>query len=127
MKLSLELNDGNAYAVQAYELGVIQINNSRHTETLVVMPDSLHTDYRVLADPDDLTESHFSELSELGAELIVIGTGSNQRFLHPRLWAHLSRQGIGVEFMDTAAACRTYNILMSEGRRVAALLFPIGE
>lgn len=125
MKLSLELNDGSSYAVQAYEAGIIQINNTRHTDTLVVMPDAVHTRFANLTQVDTLTEGEFSELAELGAELIIVGTGSAQQFLHPRLWAHLSQRGIGVEFMDTAAACRTYNILMSEGRRVAALLFPI--
>ena len=51
---------------------------------------------------------------------MLLGTGRRQRFPHPRLTAALAQAGIGLEVMDTAAACRTYNILMSEGRRVLA-------
>lgn len=125
MKLSLELNDGSSYAIQAYELGAIQINNRRFSKTVVVMPDAIHDEFSSLVTPNELDEAVFSSLADLDPEVVVIGTGSAQQFLHPRLWAHLSRKGLGVEFMDTAAACRTYNILMSEGRRVAALLFPL--
>jgi len=64
----------------------------------------------------------FDALIEIAPEVVVFGSGARLRFPHPRLLAKLSQQRIGVETMDFGAACRTYNILMSEGRRVAAAL-----
>ena len=58
-------------------------------------------------------------------EVLIVGTGSRQHFLHPAVFAPLTRVGIGVEAMDTQAAARTYNILMSEGRRVVVALMPM--
>ena len=58
-------------------------------------------------------------------EVMLVGTGAKQRFLHPSVVAPLTRLGIGVEVMDTQAAARTYNILMSEGRRVVVALMPM--
>ena len=71
-----------------------------------------------------LTEAHFSALAALSPELVVFGSGSRLRFVHPALLKPLIERRIGVETMDTAAACRTYNVLLAEGRSVvAALLF----
>jgi uncharacterized protein len=61
-------------------------------------------------------------LKQLGAEIVLLGTGPRQRFPHPRLTAELARAGIGLEVMDLQAACRTYNILVAEERKVAAAL-----
>ena len=58
-------------------------------------------------------------------EVLILGTGSRQHFLHPAVFDPLTRVGIGVETMDTQAAARTYNILMSEGRRVVVALMPM--
>ena len=76
---------------------------------------------------EDLTEAHFTSLAQQTAgtpELVLFGSGPRQRFAHPRLLGGLMALGIGVECMDTPAACRTYNVLLQEGRRVVvALLF----
>jgi uncharacterized protein len=66
------------------------------------------------------TGSDFAALLNLSPELVLLGTGTRQRFPHPRLTRALTEARIGIEVMNTAAACRTYNILMSEGRRVVA-------
>ena len=58
----------------------------------------------------------------LEPEIVLLGTGDRQHFPHPRLLAPLTERRIGVEVMDTRAACRTFNILVAEGRRVAAAL-----
>ena len=72
----------------------------------------------------DLTEAHFDAIAELQPELVVFGSGSRMRFPPPRLLRGLMAKRIGVESMDTPAACRTYNVLLGEGRSVvAALLF----
>lgn len=71
-----------------------------------------------------LTEQHFSALLELNPELVIFGSGSRLRFVHLALMRALIERRIGIETMDTAAACRTYNVLLAEGRAVvAALLF----
>ncbi len=73
---------------------------------------------------DALGEAHFATLADARPELVIFGSGSKLRFVHPALLRPLIDRGIGVETMDTAAACRTYNVLLGEGRAVvAALLF----
>jgi uncharacterized protein len=71
---------------------------------------------------DDLGETQFSQLADKGAELVIFGSGSRIRFPHPSWLKQLMAQRTGVETMDTAAACRTYNILASEGRHVLVAL-----
>ena len=72
----------------------------------------------------ELAESHFASLAELAPELVIFGSGARLRFVRPALMRALIDRRIGVETMDTAAACRTYNVLLAEGRSVvAALLF----
>jgi uncharacterized protein len=71
-----------------------------------------------------LSEVHFEALAALGPELVIFGSGPRLRFVRPALLRPLMARRIGIETMDTSAACRTYNVLLSEGRSViAALLF----
>ena len=97
------------------------VNQQRFETSLIVLPDKLINDWppRSL---DDLTEAHFTYLATLDAEIVLLGTGNVLRFPHPRLSNPLTQARIGFEVMDTFAAARTYNILMGEGRRVAAAL-----
>ena len=77
---------------------------------------------------EDLQAGDFQPLIALRPQVLIFGSGPQLRFAHPRLLAGLMAAGIGVETMDNAAACRTYNVLLSEGRDVAAaLLFPDGS
>jgi uncharacterized protein len=69
-----------------------------------------------------LREEDLQFLAELGVEIVLLGTGKSLRFLRPRLLQSLVRARVGIEVMDTPAACRTYNILVAEGRKVAAAL-----
>ena len=71
---------------------------------------------------DALREEDLQYLAGLGVEIVLLGTGECLRFLHPRLLQSLAQARVGVEVMDTRAACRTYNILVAEGRKVAAAL-----
>ena len=74
---------------------------------------------------EDLTEQHFEALLALNPELVIFGSGPRLRFVSPALTRALIARRIGVETMDTPAACRTFNVLVSEGRSaVAALLLP---
>jgi uncharacterized protein len=110
-----------------YGEGYVLVNGQRHEggnddRSLIVMPDRiLRWD---VAGFDALKETDFQVFLELDLEILLIGTGPKQRFPHPRLTQALLRKRIGVEAMDLQAACRTYNILMAEERKVlAALLF----
>ena len=106
--------------VTAYGDDYVAVNGERHRSSMVLLPD------RVLDwEPESfeaLAPEHFAALLELGVEIVLLGTGPKQRFPHPRLTAALSRAGIGVEVMDFQAACRTYNFLVAESRKVAAAL-----
>lgn len=80
------------------------------------------------ADFESLTEAHFEALAALGPEVVIFGSGSRIRFPRPALMQPLMSRRIGIETMDTAAACRTYNVLLAEGRSVvAALLFEAAQ
>ena len=71
---------------------------------------------------EDLTQAHFAQLAESQPELVIFGSGSRIRFAPPALLQVLMQKRIGIETMDTLAACRTYNVLAGEGRRVMAAL-----
>ena len=74
------------------------------------------------SDTEQLTEKHFSLLADLKPELIIFGSGARLKFAPPQLLRSLMNARIGIETMDTLAACRTYNILAAEGRHVVAAL-----
>ena len=76
---------------------------------------------------EDLTEEHFTQLAATQPELVIFGSGTRLRFAPPAFMRTLMQKRIGIETMDTPAACRTYNILAGEGRQViAALLIETG-
>ncbi len=123
MELSLtDLNDG--YAIQSYAEGLVVINQQTHRRSLIVMPDRVITDWRPHSF-EDLADEDFQYLADLEPEIVVLGTGARQRFPSPALYTPIMTRRIGFEIMDTAAACRTYNILMAEGRHIAAALMMI--
>jgi len=123
MHIQLETG-GQANLIRTYEAGLIVVNQDNFQRSLIVLPG------RVIADwpPqtfEDLALLHLESLVPLQPELVILGTGRRQRFPRAELLAPLVKAGIGWEVMDTGAACRTYNILMSEGRNVAAALLMI--
>lgn len=108
-------------SVTAYGPGWVTVNGEKYTASVVVS---------TLAAPylwecgqfDDLQESHFARLAQMDAELVIFGSGERIRFPKPALLQALYAKRIGVETMDTQAACRTYNFLAGEGRKVVAAL-----
>jgi len=106
--------------VTAYGPGFVEINRVRHTTHVIVTADQVEP--WPVASFDALEASTFEQLRDLRSEVVLLGTGARQRFPHPRLTRPLTDARIGLEVMDTQAACRTYNILMAENRRVAAAL-----
>jgi uncharacterized protein len=106
--------------VTAYGPGFIEINKVRHVSAVLLTPDRVEP--WAVASFEALVASDLERLRALEPEVALLGTGSRQRFPHPRLSRALNEARIGLEAMTTAAACRTYNILMAEGRKVAAAL-----
>lgn len=120
MKLHLARpTDRNAFT--GYGPGYVLINGVRHESSLVVLPDRLLESWGP-ASAEGLEATHFEVLATLGVEIVLLGTGTTMRFPHPRVTVPLAAARVGLEVMDTQAACRTYNILMGEERRVAAAL-----
>jgi uncharacterized protein len=116
--------DNALNTVTAYGEGWLEINARRYEHALLVRPES-PVEAWAPSRFEDLAPEHFEAIAAHAPEVVLLGTGAVQRFAHPRLVAALAARRIGVEAMDTGAACRTYNILMSEGRKVlAALLTP---
>src|SRR5690242_13108676 len=119
MKLHLSrAADRNAFS--GYGEGYVLINGVRYERSVIVLPDRI-IDWPV-AGFGELSHSVFESLRELPADVIVLGTGATLRFPAPTDLQMLIKAGIGIEVMDTQAACRTYNVLLAEDRRVAAAL-----
>ncbi len=123
MKIHLETGAG-LNVVRHYGPGRIVVNAADYRASLIVLPDRLISDWPPQAFAE-LTCAHFEMLAALKPELVVLGTGARLHFPAPALTRSLIEARIGLEVMDTAAACRTYNILVSEGRNVAGALLMI--
>lgn len=123
MRFSLDV-DAHHHFIRSYGPGWVNISEREIRHSLIVTPDRLVADWppHRLA---ELEEAHFGAVADLEPEIVVLGTGLRQQFPPPKVLRPLLVRGIGVEIMDTAAACRTYNIIMLEGRRVAAALLMI--
>ncbi len=122
MKLHLS-NISSSNAFTGYGEGYVMVNRQRYERNLVVLPDRIVTDWQA-AGFDQLSAEDFARLAEFAPEIVLLGTGSRLRFPRPDLTRALIDARIGLEVMDIQAACRTYNILAAEERKVvAALLF----
>lgn len=109
--------------VTSYDENGVEINLIPYDYSLIVLPEISPAAWLVTSF-DALTTGHFEQINAITPDVVILGTGARQRFIHPRLTASLTARRIGVECMDNQAACRTYNILMAEGRKVAlALIF----
>jgi len=121
MKFAEDHNSAR-YKITAYDRDSIGINGRLHTQSLILSPMELITDW----EPEsyrDLRADHLDALYQLGAEVILLGTGEKQIFPDKSVLKRLSQGNTGFEIMDTPAACRTFNIIMAEGRTVVAALF----
>lgn len=110
--------------VTGYEDDWIEINALRFSHSLIVMPEVAPSPWSA-ASFDDLQPDDFEPIVAMAPDLLILGTGKRQRFPNASMLANLLSRRIGVECMDNQAACRTYNILMAEGRKVAlAVILP---
>jgi uncharacterized protein len=104
-----------------YGPGYVAVNGQRHERSLIVLPERLVVDWTATSF-EALAPEDLAAVAGLAPEIVLLGTGATLRFPPPELTRALVEAGIGLEVMDIQAACRTYNILVAESRRVAAAL-----
>ncbi len=126
MKLNLETHT-TKYRITGYSERVVTVNNETLGSSFVITPFQLVKGWP----PKNITSirpEHFSVIFDLEPDVILLGTGATQLFPPVQLMEPIVKRGIGIEFMNTAAVCRTFNVLIAEGRHVAAgVLIDRGE
>lgn len=120
---SFDLDENNAtYQIRGYQPGVLLINDETITTSVIITPTELVRNWTPQT-LNELTSKSFDVILSLRPDILLLGTGETLIFPDISLYGHLINHGIGVEIMNTAAACRTYNALSAEMRNVAAALF----
>lgn len=118
-----EHRDSNINVVKHYEPGLVKINADEYRQSLFLNQHQTYPDWPV-EHIDQLTTALLDEILQTQPEVIILGTGEQQIFPHPSLFAHCAGKGVGLEVMANDAACRTFNVITTEDRDVAlALIF----
>jgi uncharacterized protein len=120
MRLHQDGNPGSNL-IRAYAPGVIRINEASYTGTVIVSATQILME-PLLAQVGDLSNAFAQRVLDLEPDLVLLGTGVRQTFPAPAFGAEFLGAGVGFEVMDTGAACRTFNVLVAEHRRVVAVL-----
>ncbi|PIT24194.1 hypothetical protein BGI36_00870 [Snodgrassella communis] len=118
-----EIHDKQGLWIEELDIGKITINGQQYVEPVCITATEVISLDKNTA--EELTIEDFTQAIDEKPEVILIGTGSKHVFIHPRLTVQLVEKNIGVESMNTAAACRTFMVLRSEGRNVWAWLWPL--
>jgi uncharacterized protein len=118
MNITQEVGAGS-YVIRGYDHQRVVVNDAAFTRSLIISADYLDPGWepQVLA---DLATSHLGKIIALQPEVVLLGTGERMEFPKQEIAVFFLQRGIGFESMGTAAACRTFNLLVSEGRTVAA-------
>ena len=119
--MKLQPDRADTLSVTAHGPGWLAINGERFQHSLLITSDGQNMPWPCQQFAE-LVPAHFELLLGLSAEIILFGSGTKHQFLHPSLFQSLIAKGVGIECMDTVAACRTFNILAAEHRKVAAVL-----
>ncbi len=119
--MKFQPDKANVQTVTGYGPGWIGVDGEKITHSVIVGSDGLRQAWPCTRF-EDLTAEHFAQLAKLDTELVIFGSGQRNRFPPPAWLQPLMSRRLGLETMDTAAACRTYNILAGEGRNVVAAL-----
>ena len=120
MKFDLQ-NDGDIHTITSFAKDHILIGERRFTSSVIVTSDFV--DHWQIDSLSELSAEDFENTIQHKPEMVILGTGNKAQFPHPSLTKPLINAQIGLEVMDTAAACRTYNVLVGDYRRVVALLW----
>ena len=124
MKIELDTSVDDHYRIDAYQSGLISINGVQYTSSLIISPGKVIPDWPPTTFTD-LASQHIEQIIQMKPEIIILGTGEQLYFPAPELIARIFEFEIGLEVMDTGAACRCYNLLISDKRNVAAGLIMI--
>ena len=116
-----QITDDEQNMITGYAPDHVAVNGVRYAGSLILRPDRMLTSWPV-RDVAALSLEVLAWVREYPPEILLLGTGQRQAFPERALWRELREQPWGIEIMDTAAACRTYNLIMAEGRMVAAAL-----
>jgi uncharacterized protein len=119
--MKLEADHFDVQTIQSYGPGWVGVMGEKIQHSVIIGSNGQRVDWQC-SRFEDLTASHFAQLAEFDAELIIFGSGSRIRFPQAAWLQPLMAKRMGLETMDTGAACRTYNILAGEGRRVVVAL-----
>ena len=119
--MKLQPDKSDAQAISGYGPGWVGVNGEKITHSVIIGSRGERIEWPA-ARFEDLGADHFAQLARLETEVVLFGSGSRLRFPKPAWLQALMVRRIGIETMDTAAACRTYNILAQEGRNVAVAL-----
>ena len=120
MKFHLIQSD-NKNLITGYDLNWVEVNQERHHSSFIVTPNQLLLEWPVKS-IKDVKENSFEAIESLNVEIILLGTGNIQEHLEPRLLEYFSKKNMAVESMNNQSACRTYNILANEERKVLLAL-----
>ncbi len=119
--MKLQPDKFDVQTISGYGPGWVGVNGEKIHHSVVIGSKGQRLDWQV-SQFEDLTEAHFKQLADMDTELVIFGSGTRLRFPPPAWLQALMAQRVGLETMDTPAACRTYNILAGEGRSVVAAL-----
>jgi uncharacterized protein len=119
--MKMQPDRSEVQTISGYGPGWIGVGTEKITSSIILVSDGTRIAWPA-ASFEELGPGHFAQLAQLACEVVVFGSGARLRFVQPAWLAPLMSRRIGLETMDTAAACRTYNILAQEGRSVAAAL-----
>jgi uncharacterized protein len=119
--MKLQPDQSDVQSISGYGPGWVGVNGEKITNSVILTSAGDRIDW-LAASFEDLGEEHFARLAGVMAEVVIFGSGSRIRFPQAAWLKPLMARRIGIETMDTAAACRTYNILAQEGRSVAVAL-----
>ncbi|HVY52898.1 MAG TPA: Mth938-like domain-containing protein [Gammaproteobacteria bacterium] len=114
-------NNLAAFQIRAFQPGTIQVNDQIITKSLIISAQQLITEWPP-QHAQEITSQHLAVAAALEPEIILIGTGSQQLFLPLEIYGEYINKGIGIEIMNSAAACRTFNALTAENRNVVAAI-----
>lgn len=121
MKFTLDARS-DVNLIRGYASGAVRVGDRTLSRHCIVAPDALVADWDAPS-AAELSTAHLAPVFDLSPEIVLLGTGDAQRFPSARVREAFTSRGIALESMDLGAACRTYNILVQEERRVVALLF----
>ena len=124
MKIELDSIAESANRISAYDQGWISIGGRQYEQSLLISSTTIDVNWPP-AKVSELKLEHFQEILTLAPEIVILGTGKSLIFPDATYLAPITDSGIGIEVMDTGAACRSYNFLLGEGRHVVAALLMI--